>query len=128
MKCYQVLLAAVFLLFSTSAKAEEVKVDCEFLLFEGEYTCRLNSVVVPDNRNATFVIGGKHLPGGSSFYVKKIVISQTKIPFVITALFSEFQNINEIIINTGGLKRIQSNAFAGALNLEKITIANNWEL
>jgi hypothetical protein len=126
MKFFQVFFTTALLI--SLGNAVEIQVDCKFILYQGEYTCKLSEIEVPDDRNASFIIGGDHLSGAEDDDVKKILVTHSSIPFIITPLFAKFQSASLYINDNGGLKRIQSNAFLGARNLKVVVINKNENL
>jgi hypothetical protein len=125
MKNSGTILVAVLLLASTTGNAQTIHLTCDFLFPWDHYTCQLGGVLVLDNPNANFVFGGTHVAGFTNNDVVRVWITNSNIPFIISQLFVTFPNINWVTINNGGLKRIQSNAFANARFLEQLRIQNN---
>lgn len=113
----------VLTLFGTpEIQAQNVNVDCNFMFTNGLYSCHLFEVSVPDNDNANIILGGSHLVGFGNGNVNAVFIITSEIPFIISQMFTTFPNLNTLVILTGGLSRIQPNAFANAQNLRFLQI------
>lgn len=119
-------ISIVLVLFALSAiSAQNVNLNCNFLVIDSLYTCRLDAVTVPDNENANIVIGGQHIPGMVNSAVRRVQIRQSSTPFVITQLFTTFQSLTHLTISFSGLTRIQPNAFANAQTLNHFIALGN---
>lgn len=120
-----VLLVQVIFGLFTSSQSQNVNINCNFLIATGLYSCSLLGVMIPDNENANIIIGGAHISPRNNADVQRVQVTNSNIPFIITQLFTTFPNIVELAISNGGLTRVQSNAFANAVNLRTASVANN---
>lgn len=118
----------IFLGLLSLAEPQTVNIDCLFILGSATYMCVLNFLTIADNPSANFVIGGEHQPGLSNVDVNAILTDNSDIPFVITQLFTEFPNVEQITITNSGLTRIEPNSFSNARNARFITISQNPQL
>lgn len=125
MKFFAIFAFTFVLLGSTAVNAETVHLTCDFLFPQDQYTCQIAAALVLDNPNATFVIGGTHVEGFNNNDVKRLWITNSNIPFVISQLFATFPNLNWATINNGGLLRLQSYGFYDGQNLEQLRIHFN---
>jgi hypothetical protein len=108
--------------------AQNVNINCNFVIIQNRYTCQIFGVTVSDNQNANYVIGGQHLFGRTNADVQRVQIVSSNIPFVVNQFFSTFPNIADFIVTNGGLTRIQSGAFNNARSLAMIDISGNTQL
>lgn len=107
----------------STAHAQSMNINCNFVISSALYSCHLIGVSVADNENADIIIGGNHLPTRTNNDVRRVFISfPSNIPFIIRQLFTTFPNVGDFQIVNGGLTRIQSNAFADARNLRTVDI------
>lgn len=121
--------AVLFVALSAKAFAQDVDLNCNFVIVTNNYTCELRGVTIADDENANFVIGGQHLTGMSNADVHRVDILSSSTPFIISQIFTTFPNLEQFWIRGGvGLTRIQANAFANATNLRLIEIAGNNQL
>lgn len=121
MKTVQCLCAIVILLLSgSSAQEAEVTVTCNFIFTQQTvYTCSLSSLVIADEADQTFIFDvSGHLEGRTNDDVMKIEVFGGDVPFIVAELFETFPNVRFYTTSFAGLRRIQSNAFADAGNLE----------
>jgi hypothetical protein len=124
MKTSGVFFAAILL--TGSVNAQDFRLNCVFTMpINGRYTCQLFDTIVPDNINLNFVIGGVHTQGRNNNNVQQVIITDSRIPFIISQFFTTFPNLLSFTISEGGLTRIQPNAFANAQNVESITLVFN---
>lgn len=101
-------------------------INCNFFMTDGLYTCHISLQSVSDNENANIVITGFiHTSGRNDLSVQRVQITTSNLPFIITQLFTRFPNIIDLSITSGGLTRIQPNAFQNALNLRTVSISIN---
>lgn len=122
---FLVIFLTVFL--STPTKAQNVDVQCGFGFSLGLYACTIWDVTIDAGESATFNISGTHLPDHTNESVLSAWVRLGSIPFVITQLFTIFPNIVDFYVWAGGLERIQTNAFANAVNLKNVHIVGNNE-
>lgn len=115
----------ILLLRLASIKAQNVNLQCNFFTESLVYHCSLSGITIPDNENANVVIGGVHQPGQSNFGVTTVVIMNSNTPFIIPQVFTTFPFMSRLIIDDGGLIRIQPNAFAMAQHLWYLEIVRN---
>ncbi|CRL02116.1 CLUMA_CG015299, isoform A [Clunio marinus] len=101
--------------------------NCVFFGSPAIYTCIIAGITIPDDANLDFNIGGNHILGLGNENVTEIRILDSNIPFIISEMFTSFPNVNFFGITEGGLRRIQSNAFNNAKNLQSIRINANKE-
>lgn len=120
------LFLVLFVMFGLSAANEEQNLKCFFYMHES-YTCAVEKANIPDSANLIFNISGKHKPDQTDNDVERILISYEKVPFIITKLFEQFPSVHELEIKNSGLKRVQKDAFEGALWLSDVKITNNAE-
>lgn len=82
-----------------------VTVDCNYLIFGGEYVCSLNGIEVTDP-TAEVTFGGIHLDGRTELEVDVVWILDSNTPFMIQSIFTTFPNINELTIEESNLQSI----------------------
>lgn len=111
-----------------AVKAQIIFIDCEFSDINGVYTCTLPTTTVPDNDNVILSLGGQHVTNRTNADVREVIVSDSNIPFVISSAFISFTNLESLVINNGGLRRIQPNAFANAGRLTNLRIQKNTQL
>lgn len=115
----------ISVLLVSSVKAQNVNVNCNYVFVGTEYTCELMGLLVPDNEQANFIIGGQHFHGHGNNDVRRIQIIFADIPFIIAQLFVTFPGVSAVYIWRGGLRRIQPQAFINARNVREIGMSNN---
>lgn len=121
----------MLLLSLTKVQSETVNVECQFSVPFGStnYLCDVEGIEFSgDDESQSFVFTGMHLPGRSNEHVTLVVIQNSRVPFVISQIFSTFPNLLQLNYNGGGLRRIQSNAVVDATRLQIFTARNNPEL
>lgn len=122
MKFVQTLITVLVVQLIT-VQGQTVNLNCNFLLLNDDtYVCRLSQITINDNQNANIVIGGTHVTGKNDNSVASIEIVNSNIPFIVPQLFTTFPNAYLFIVISGGLTRIQRNAFLNATNLRQISI------
>lgn len=119
--CFIINLALTVIL----ANAQNTNINCNFVFYGNQYTCDLVGVIVADNEQANFIIGGQHFSGHGNNDVRRLRIIFSNIPFIITQLFTTFPNINAIFIWRAGLRRIQPNAFINTRGVVEFGMSNN---
>lgn len=113
----------------SAVTAQTVEITCEFVIFVNDYTCRISGADIADSNNQNFVFVGTHTEGRSNADVQRVLILESRIPFVITQLFTTFPNLVRFQVQYDiGMRRVQSNAFANAINLRQIWIQANFGL
>jgi hypothetical protein len=117
--------SVIFVLYLSTVKSEDVNVDCSYSLWESVYTCTVALLTVPDDPSINFIIEGSHLAGRTDNDVRRINVYFSDVPIVISQLFEKFPNVEFLDSVSGGLRRIQSNAFASAENLRRINIGGS---
>lgn len=120
--------AFLLLLALTKVHSEDVNVECRFSLPPGtsNYLCEVSSIDFNrDDESQRFVFGGRHIEGRTNADVTHVTILNSQVPFVIPQIFPTFPNLIHLIVNDGGLRRIQSNAIVDARNLQIFTARNN---
>lgn len=117
---------AVILLGLTFVDSQAVTtLNCEFVNSNvSRYTCRISGVSIPDDENIEVVIAGRHQANFTDKDVEGIELFSSNIPFIVPQLFTTFPNVHHMIINRGGLVRIQPKAFFSAFNLQTLIIMN----
>lgn len=118
----------LFLLGLASVNAQTILVRCSFTTINTLYTCQIAGVTVEDNLIVNIIFGGNHHSGRTNSDVNRAEIIMSNIPFVLSQLFVTFPNLVELKITNGGLTRIQTGAFANAINLKTIAITGNSNL
>lgn len=88
------------------------------------YGCDLENVRV-ERETDRVVIVGNHLAGRSNNDVIRVTIRNSHTEFIISQLFIQFPNVQNLEITNGGLARIQQNAFVLARNLRTVVIQGN---
>lgn len=121
----RLLCAALILFLSTTIKAQNVNINCNFVFVVNVYTCQISGLTVSSNENANFIIGGQHLAGQNNANVGRVDITGSNIPFVIRQFFTTFPNLASFHVLSSGLIRIQTSAFENAGNLRTIGINGN---
>ena len=96
-----------------------------FANVNGVYHCLLRNVNVADNDSQNIVINGNHMFGRSDADVKRIDLSVSTTPFIITQFFTTFPNLEVLFGTSWGLERIQNNAFVSAVNLKQLVLGRN---
>lgn len=125
--CTETSFSELLLLFSiiSSSFGEIVNLNCIFFTEFNQYTCLISNVVVADNENQQFVIGGNHTAGRSDSDVERLQIMFSQTPFIITQLFETFSNVQVLTIESSHLTRIQPRAFENAKELTSVVIVGN---
>lgn len=124
-----ILSAALFIILGLSAVAsQDVNVNCHFLVTAGIYSCQISSVIVTNNENPNFIIGGTHSTDRNDDDVQRVTVMLSLIPTIIQPLFTTFPNLIYVTVTAAGLTRIQPEAFANASNLNYLTINGNANL
>lgn len=114
----------ILALCGLTIKAQVENIQCTFLTIDSMYTCQIFGISVADNENANINIGGVHQPGNTNDHVNRVSILFSGVPFIITQLFTTFPFLRNLQVMSG-LTRIQSNAFANAINLWNVEIMEN---
>lgn len=109
----------------SASRAQTVNLNCMFFTEFSQYTCLISNVVVADNENQDFVIGGNHTAGRTNNDVQRLQIMFAQTPFIISKLFETFPNVQNLLIDSSGLTRIQLNAFSNARELTTVVIIRN---
>lgn len=117
--------AVLLIGLSTVDSQNTSSLNCNFVLIDGVYTCRISSASTSNDENAVIEITGSHQPGQSDEDVEVVEIFSSNIPFIVTQLFTTFGKVRSLFINRGGLVKIQANAFATASDLKTVTLMNN---
>ena len=123
-------LVTVLILSGLSVTAQNVNINCVYHLPNpGVYTCLLLGIIVADNENQSFTIGGAHMSGRNNDDVLQVEIVNSDTPFIISQLFTTFSNMQRFIVTQDrGLRRIQTGAFRNATNLNNFVIHFNEKL
>lgn len=125
-------IAILIIATGSFVKAQTVNLNCYYVNINTPqvsiYACILSGIEIEDNENLNFVFGGDHLPGYDDSQVQVVEITASRVPFIITQLFTNFPNLAGLFIHDGGLTRVQSNAFANASNLFQFTVTETPEL
>lgn len=125
-------LAIIIIATCSLAKAQTANLNCEYYSINTPqvsiYSCILSGIEIEDNENLNFVFAGDHLPGYDDSQVQVVEITASRVPFIITQLFTNFPNLVGLFIHDGGLTRVQSNAFNNASNLFQFTVTGTPEL
>lgn len=88
------------------------------------YGCDMENVRVA-RENDRVVIVGNHLPGRTNDDVIRVTIRNSETEFIIQQIFVQFPNLQNLEITSGGLTRIQPNAFVLARNLRTVALQGN---
>jgi len=114
-------LASLFLL----CNGQHVEIRCHFRYIDiwDVYECITHEYIITQNNTSSFTIVGDHFPNMTNLDVNEVSARNQPIPFVITEFFTTFPNLRRL--NTGGLQRIQDDAFTFAHNFLDLWIANS---
>lgn len=88
------------------------------------YGCDLENIHVQRETDRVVIVGN-HLAGRSNDDVIRVTIRNSETEFIIQQLFVQFPNMQNMEITTGGLTRIQPNAFLLARNLRTLALQGN---
>lgn len=99
------LLSLLFVAGLSITTAQDVTLECDFMNYFGDYTCRLNDIEVV-NEAANVVFTGTHLEGRTNADVELVQIRNSRTPFMIQSMFSTFPNMEEFECNDCGLESI----------------------
>lgn len=114
---------------SSSLNNNVVEISCSFTISGSNYYCLLPIIEIEDIKNQTIVFNGQHVSGRDNENVSHVLFEPvSKIPFVLTEMFTTFPNVVEVWMMDIGLTRIQSGDFTSANCLEMLNIKNNSEL
>jgi hypothetical protein len=98
--------------------AQSTNLECAYQFNNsGDYECVISQVEVVDDESQNFTITGNHLGNHSNADVGTFRVADANIPFVITQAFLTFPNLQQYVVISGGLKRVQSNAIRNAPRL-----------
>lgn len=110
------------------SQVEPVQLNCVFtdttIVLSYGYTCVLNLKTF-DNPNYNVSFTGQHRGGRNNSDVRNIRITNSKIPFILRDIFTDFPNVHAMQIDNGGLMEIQRTAFARAGNLRVLFFMDN---
>jgi Leucine-rich repeat (LRR) protein len=109
----------------TVAISQNVNLNCLFADMSGVYRCLLRNANVADNESQNIIIGGNHIFGRSNSDVKRIDLSDSTTPFVISQFFTTFPNLDTLVVQSSGLTRVQGEAFRNAANLDVLAFGRN---
>ena len=90
-----------------SVNAQSVNVTCMFQWYQSDYSCLIDEVTIPGNEHQIVNFNGQHYFGYNNDDVKTVYIYYSDIPFIMTQLFTTFQNLKDFKIFDGGLRIIQ---------------------
>lgn len=118
------LLAFVFVFCAVEVQAD-TEVECDFHEQEGEYWCEFFGLTISDDESQKFVITGTHLPNKTNEDVLAVLIFYSDVPFIISEFFTTFPKMILLGMYTGGLRKIQPNAFDNAGSLLYLDLVLN---
>lgn len=118
------ILLSIFLTLS-SARGEDVNLNCLFVEVSGVYRCYLRGITVDDNESQRINIQGNHMASRTDEDVIRVEIIDSTTPFIITEIFTTFENVEVLIITSSRLRRIQEDAFESANNLKTLAISDS---
>lgn len=135
----------LFLACLSFAVAQEVQIECDFRNYFGDYSCFLNGTEFSDSA-ATVTFVGEHVDNNTDSEVVRVEIRNSDIPFVIREIFTQFPNIQDLVIVASNLQtlrippdsslewlslsgnnisRIDSNSISNLERLEYLSAHNN---
>lgn len=120
-----VTILTIFLGFSfADCQVQDIK--CNFFIHPvlRQYTCVIGSQKIPDNPDLKLNFTGEHMSGQSNANVLSIEIYNSNIPFVNSQFFTTFSSATTLI-NSGGIVRLQTNAFGNGTSLNMVEIVDN---
>lgn len=111
----------LFIAALNAASSQDVTLECDFLLYFGDYTCRLEGVEVT-NESANVVFTGTHMEGMTNDNVAVVEFRRSTTPFMIQEVFSTFPNIDELEYDNCGLETI---SMPSPTSIQYLTLINN---
>lgn len=102
----QVSLLIVFSLIALSSAQDVVELTCDFSqTSRGDYICVLTNIEFND-RNVPVKFVGLHMPGRTNLDVDIVVVTRSRMPFIIPEIYTTFPNIHELDLQFAGLVEI----------------------
>lgn len=116
-------IATLLFLGALSSASSQVVLDCNFTLFVfNEYGCILDGITVLDPSASNITFTGQHIGNRTNEDVEIVEIVNSNTPFIISQIFSTFQNLIELEVRSSGL---QSISLPDNIRLQYLTLFGN---
>lgn len=88
-----------------STLSQDVELQCDYVLFFGEYICFLNGIEVLDP-SANVIFTGQHIGDRTNDDVEIVQIDNSNTPFVIPQIFTTFPFLIDLTVQESNLQSI----------------------
>lgn len=109
----------------TLKELKKFNVTCDFEELYEEYVCKTRNLVITHENMKLDTIIGKHLDSRSNEDVTELILSNSYMPFLSSAIFKQFPNVETVRIQDMKLKKLKKGVFKYANKVKLLLLGKN---